>query len=335
VFKALSDAIKPYRKKRHTFTPTDLRDGVVGIVNFKISSPQFNNQVKEKLIDTRVSKPCYDLALEELQAFFASNKAMANRLCDRAQDLKGLKNEFAANKKVSRELSKVAKSNRALLPGKFLSSPRAKPNERELFIVEGESAKGSCEKARDASFQEVLPLKGKPLNVIKNKPERALESEEVMNILMCIGYDPSRPNPYDHLRVGKVILLADADDDGFHINLLVLAVFQRFLPKMFERGMIYVAKGPEYIICTPKANYTASSLEDLKKKIPNQSLLKQVIHLKGWGEVSHEALEQIAFNAKTRKMWKIMPISDKKKVRDYTALVGEDPLFRKQLLGVA
>jgi DNA gyrase/topoisomerase IV subunit B len=194
VFKALSDTLLVYKTAKQTFTGVDLREGIIGIINFKIAAPAFSSQTKEKLIDERVKEPCYETVYEVFESYFKTHKALAKKICDRVQELRTLKNEFADNKRVLKEL-KTPVGKRSNLPSKLVPSIGGIPADRELFIVEGDSAGGSAAKARDKTYQEMLPLKGKILNVYKTAAEKVLASEEILNILKSIGYDPSKPDP--------------------------------------------------------------------------------------------------------------------------------------------
>jgi DNA gyrase/topoisomerase IV subunit B len=231
VFKALSDTLLVYKTAKQTFTGVDLREGIIGIINFKIAAPAFSSQTKEKLIDERVKEPCYETVYEVFESYFKTHKALAKKICDRVQELKTLKNEFADNKRVLKEL-KTPVGKRSNLPSKLVPSIGGIPADRELFIVEGDSAGGSAAKARDKTYQEMLPLKGKILNVYKTAAEKVLASEEILNILKSIGYDPSKPDPMRSLRVGKIILLGDADADGGHINTLNMCLLARYIPQV-------------------------------------------------------------------------------------------------------
>lgn len=332
MYRALAKSLEPYKKRKHKFTPSDLREGLVGIINYKIESPKFSSQTKEKLVDERVGKPCEELLLKTFGKFFKENKSLAGRLCDRATELKKVTDDFRANKKVVRELS-AARRKKNPFPLKFLSALRAPPNKRELFLVEGDSAKGTAEMARDAAYQEVLPLKGKILNVHRDEKGKALESEEVMNILKCIGYDPKAKNPIDNLRIGKLLLLPDADVDGSHIGALNLCLLEKYLPDMFAKGMVYLVKAPEFICEHNGKRYLAKSLDEMRKTLPNADLMKQVTHLKGWGEISKEALREIAFDPKTRSLIKFKKLTPKVR-KEFRLLMQEDVEYRKKLLGV-
>ena len=330
-YAALSKVLLQYKGARQTFTGVDLREGLLGLINYKISSPAFNSQTKERLIDERVTEPCTASLTDELTTFFNSNKALAKRICERIDQLRALKNEFANNKRVLKELK--TSGRKSILPTKLVASIGSKPADRELFLVEGDSAGGSAAKARDKSYQEMLPLKGKILNVYKAVSSKVFDSEEVINILKSIGYDPSKPNPMEHLRVGRIVLLGDADPDGGHVNTLNLCLLAKYMPALFTEGMVYVAKGAEYVIETDDRNYYAGSPDEMRKLVPNQALMKRLLHLKGWAELSAKGLHELAFNPKTRIITKIsMPT--KKDFKLFESLMGEDVAYRRKWLGI-
>jgi DNA gyrase subunit B len=329
---ALSKALKPYMGRKE-FSATALRDGLVGIVNYKIAAPRFNSQTKEKLVDERVKPYAKPLLEDAFKKFFAANKTMAKSLCVRAEQLSAMTAKFHASKKAARQI-KTASNASVLLPGKLTVAPHCKPEQRELFITEGDSASGTAKQARYPEFQEILGLKGKPVNVYKlKKGADVLDNEELRNILVAIGYRPDAKDPLAKLRVkGKIILLPDADPDGDHIRCLVLGALMRTLPELFK-DKIYIVKAPEYIVEHDGARYYADTIENLKKKLPSEKLLRKMIHLKGWGEVSAGALREFAFDKNTRVLYQVKEPSQESVAR-LVAIMGEDTTARKELLGI-
>jgi DNA gyrase subunit B len=163
VFAAVLQAIQPYIKKKQEFSIQELKEGLVGLVNAKLSAPKFDSQTKEKLVDDRCGVDLKNELAEAFKKFFASNKALAGKICDRCAELKGLRNKFIASKTVLKELKAISRKG---LPVKAATSPNCKPEQRELYLLEGESAAGGCRDARDPKYQEILPLKGKILNCV-------------------------------------------------------------------------------------------------------------------------------------------------------------------------
>lgn len=215
---ALYAGLKPFIKTKKVdgklvpvFREADLKEGLVGLVNAKLHKASFSSQDKAKLTDDRVGK-AFETELEKVALkFFKENKALAVRLCERATKLNELKNKFTLNKKAAANLNAVKRNG---LPAKYAGFDlKTKVQDRELFLVEGDSAAGSLKEAR-FPYQAILPLKGKILNALKDAKGKTFESEEIINILAAIGYDTKAADPYSKLSVGKIICLADPDPDG-------------------------------------------------------------------------------------------------------------------------
>jgi DNA gyrase subunit B len=219
---ALYTAIKPWIKTRKVkeggkskeipaFREADLREGMVGLVNMYLHKATYSSQDKSKLTDDRAGAPFEKLLTEAAIDFFKGNKALAQRLADRASRISELKSKFTLSKAAASRLNSMRRGG---LPAKFASwDARTKPQDRELFLVEGDSAGGSAKKVR-FPYQGILPLRGKIANALKNSEQVTLESDEVLSILAAIGFDINADDPYAKLQVGKIICLADPDPDG-------------------------------------------------------------------------------------------------------------------------
>lgn len=331
----LFNELKGYATAKQSFTRDDLSDGLLGIINFKIDSPRFSSQTKEKLTDTRFEELCKPDLEELISKFFKKNKALAKQLCERASSLRGAKEQFTMQKKTMQELKKRQKES-SKMPTK-LAQVKCKPDEREVFIVEGDSAAGTAKSSRMANpyrYQEILGIRGKISNALKTRRDTLLNSEEVLNILTAIGYDPSVEDPMSKLRTGKIILLADADEDGKHINSLLLCLFNTLLPQLFTRGLIYAVDGPKYVLNDNGKQYFANTMEELKEQLPKGVNPDRASYLKGWGEATATALREIAFNPETRRLRRITAPT-KKQMEEFQLLMGDNADYRKQLLGVS
>lgn len=332
VFAALFESLEPYVKKKQEFGPAELKEGIVGLVNIKLSAPQFTSQTKEKLGDARAGKPLQAMLLAEFKSFFSKNKALATAVCERAFALRQLKTQFTASKQV---LNKLKQVNRIGLPAKASVSPHCKPEDRELYLLEGESAAGLARSALYPGFQELLPLKGKISNALRKSEEQVLLDQEVVYALSMIGFNPNSPEPLSKLRVGKVIFLADPDPDGHHINCLLLALKFKYLPGLIESGMVYVADTPEFFSEIRPGDYVfGDSIQDMKKKLeasgkPNA----RINHVKGYGEFEIKPLRELVFDPETRRLIQLKPM-DKQDRKTFEAIMGESVEGRKLLLGV-
>lgn len=329
--KALIDSfyktLQPFKGK-DPFTKEDIVEGLIGLVNFTIAAPKFNNQVKEKLIDDRV----YPIATEDLQKalteFWEKNKTMAKNIVSRASDLRKKTTEFLKSKK----LIKNVNSAKAKLSTKLADVQGNIPREKtELFCVEGDSAGGLAKQARDRTYQAVFPLKGKPLNVMEAPIDKILNNVEVASILAGIGVELNGKD-VGKIRYGKIILLADADVDGKHISTLLLTLLWKFVPNLFHEKKVYIVDSPEYMARYKGKLYTAKKKDTLYKKTGNPKL--EIQHIKGWGEINAEDLEPIAFNPETRKLIQVLAPENKDGELRFQKLMGKNSLYRKKLMGV-
>lgn len=321
VANAMFQAIQKYAGTKQVFTAQDFRDGLIGIVNAKLHKAQFSSQDKAKLTDVRMGKEFQQLIQDAAEKFFASNKAMARRLCDRAAKINELKNKFKASKAVATELNKV---KRLGMPHNYAPAHKSVPiRDRELMVVEGDSAAGGIRKVRQR-HQALLPLSGKILNVQKAKGDRALISKAIISILGAIGFDPKQKDPLTKLQIGKVICLADADPDGSHINCLLLTLFAKYLPGMFDMGMIYVADMPEFYAIHKDQLFVGDSLSEVQQKIAKAGVKTDIFHAKGWGEVDPQVLKILAIDDETRKLIKINPITAEDRMRFMSQMGAAD-----------
>ena len=333
VLSTLSASLKSYVKDE--FGKQDLEEGLLGIVNFKIGSPQFSSQTKEKLADKRFNDLCRRDLVDGFAAHWESNKGLAAEVCRRAAAMQSARSEFAALKKSAQELKRKTK-DLSKMPEK-LATANCSPDERELFIVEGDSAGGTAKGARlldPYRFQEVLPIRGKLTNAYKEKVERLLANESAQNILSAIGYDPSLDDPLRKLRVARVVLLSDPDPDGEHINCLLLSLLAVYVPELFDKGMVYTVVSPRYMVVDKGRQWFGMSLDEIRGKLPKSVSSEKVTHLKGWGEVTPEGMKEIAFNPATRHIARTLSPS-KRELVNVARIMGYDTTWRKRLLGIA
>lgn len=328
VYDALTKSLTPYKGKLE-YKPADLKDGILGLVNCKIAAPQFSNQVKAKLIDQRAYDMCYPSTLKAFEAFWKANKGMAVDICKRAAELRKKTADFLNDKKLLKNVKGASKG----LSAKFsdINNSKTPVSERELYIVEGDSAGGTAKQARDNSFQATFAIRGKPLNVMEAAKDKINANKEIAGIFAGIGFGMNAKDVND-IRFGKIILLADPDVDGCHINCLLLTLFWKYVPHLFEEGKIFLLKSPEYYADYKGQTYYGMTKDDLYKKVGTTKV--DARHIKGWGELDAIKMAPIAFEKGVRELIRILPPRDKKGVDDFVSLMGKDSTFRQKLLGV-
>jgi DNA gyrase subunit B len=279
---------KLLKEKEANLTGEDLKEGLTAVISVKIPEPQFEGQTKTKLGNGEIKGIVDSMVYDSL----------LNLLEDRPEALKPIVNS-ALKARQAREAAKKARElvrrKSALsgfdLPGKLADCSSKDPQTSEIYIVEGNSAGGSAKQGRDRSFQAILPLRGKILNVEKARLDRALSNNEIRTIIQALGCGVGDEFDISRLRYHRTIIMTDADVDGAHIRTLLLTLFFRFMPQIIEQGHLYVAQPPLYRIQAGKAINYCYAEKQLREIITALEGKKYVLQrYKGLGEMNPEQL---------------------------------------------
>lgn len=260
---------------KESFSGDDVREGLIAVLSLRLKEPQFEGQTKAKLGNSEVKGTVESFINEKLFEFFEENIAVAKAIINKAI-------LAAQAREASRKAKDVVRKSSLLetttLPGKLADCQSKNPAESEIFVVEGDSAGGSAKQGRDRRFQAILPLKGKILNVEKATTSKMLENDEIKTIIAALGVGIGKEDfEVEKLRYHKIIIMTDADVDGSHIRTLLMTFFFRHMRPLIERGYLYLAQPPLYLIRKGKTNaYLKNEKEQenyLLKKIGEDAII--------------------------------------------------------------
>ena len=328
---------KLLKEKDTNLTGDDVREGLAAIISIKLAEPQFEGQTKQKLGNSEAKSFVQTKTHEWLADWFERNPSEAKTIINKAVS-------SAQARLAARKARDLVRRKGALdiggLPGKLKDCRSTKPDECEIYIVEGDSAGGSAKEGRDSMFQAILPIRGKIINVEKARIDKVLKNNEVQSLITALGTGIHDEFDLSKLRYHKIVLMADADVDGQHIRTLLLTLLFRFMRPLIENGHVYLAQPPLYKIKWPKggAEYAYSDRErdglldegaQAGKKLPKDDAIQRY---KGLGEMNAQELWETTMNPEQRLLLQVTLDDAATADELFSVLMGEDVEARRSFI---
>ncbi len=319
------------KEKDDNLTGEDIREGLVAIISVKLRDPQFEGQTKTKLGNTEMRGFVQSAVMQALSEYLEENPKPARSIVGKATQASRAR---AAARKARELTRRKGLLESTTLPGKLADCSVRDPELTEIFLVEGDSAGGSAKQARDRSFQAILPLKGKILNVEKAGINRALASEEIQAMITALGTSIAEEFDLSQARYHKAIIMTDADVDGAHIRCLILTFFYRYMREMIEAGYVYIAQPPLYKVTMGKKHeyaYTDKELQQILGKLAENTKYS-LQRYKGLGEMNPEQLWTTTMDPSTRMLLQVTVDDALAAEKSFTDLMGDQVEPRREFI---
>lgn len=320
------------KEKEIKLTGDDVREGLTATISVKLAEPQFEGQTKGKLNNSEVTAVVRKIVEDDLKTFLEENPSDAKMILEKI--LLSFKARTAAKAARDAIIRKGALEGGGL-PGKLADCATKDPVLSELYLVEGESAGGSAKQGRNRETQAIFPLKGKPLNSEKYRLDKILSNEGIADLVKALGCGIGESLDMSKLRYHTIVLMADADVDGAHINTLLLTLFFRHFKSLIEGGHIYIAQPPLFKIIFSANDFVwVKNEEERERVIKSRKNAKTPIiqRFKGLGEMNPEQLWETTMNPDTRILKKVVIEDAEEAHRMFDVLMGEEVAPRKKFI---
>lgn len=330
-----------YSKNDGQINIQDVEDCIIFVVSSFSTQTSYENQTKKAITNKFIQEDMTDFFRKQLEVYFIENKMDADKISN--QVLINMRARIKAeNTRKTLKTSLQSKMDMTNRIQKFVDCRSKDVNEREVFIVEGDSALGACKQARDASFQAIMPVRGKILNCLKSDYDKIFKSEIITDLIKVLGCGVEVKSKaakdlslfdINNLRWSKILICTDADVDGFHIRTLILTMIYRLMPKIIEAGKVYIAESPLYEVTCKDQTYFAyneKEMDEIKEEIGDQKYTVQ--RSKGLGENEAEMMALTTMNPKTRRLIKVTPDDAQKTSEMFDLLLGDNLEGRKEYI---
>ena len=330
-----------YSKNDGQINIQDVEDCIIFVVSSFSTQTSYENQTKKAITNKFIQEAMTDFFRKQLEVYFIENKMDADKISN--QVLINMRARIKAeNTRKTLKTSLQSKMDMTNRIQKFVDCRPKDVDEREVFIVEGDSALGACKQARDASFQAIMPVRGKILNCLKSDYDKIFKSEIITDLIKVLGCGVEVKSKaakdlslfdINNLRWSKILICTDADVDGFHIRTLILTMIYRLMPKIIEAGKVYIAESPLYEVTCKDQTYFAyneKEMDEIREEIGNQKYTVQ--RSKGLGENEAEMMALTTMNPKTRRLIKVTPDDAQKTSEMFDLLLGDNLEGRKEYI---
>lgn len=335
-------SVGKYQKNESKITFQDVDECLVLVISSFSTQTSYENQTKKSITNKFIQEAMTDFFRHQLEIYFIENKNEADRIAEQVLINKRSR-EKSEKERLNIKKTLQSKADMTNRVKKFVDCRSRDTEERELFIVEGDSALGSCKLARDPDFQAVIPVRGKILNCLKADYGRIFKSEIITDLLKVLGCGvevKAKANKelstfdISKLQWNKVIICTDADVDGFQIRTLILTMFYRLTPTLIDEGKIFIAETPLFEIRTKKQTYYAYSereKNDVLAKLGDEKI-ESILRSKGLGENEPEMMNLTTMNPATRRLIRVMPDDAQKTSQMFDLLLGDNLEGRKDFI---
>ena len=341
--RALTRSLKSYAEKNNliksnskiSVSGEDFREGMTAVLSVKVAEPQFEGQTKTKLGNSEVQSAVEIVVYDQLNEYLEQNPKAAKKVIEKVV-LAAEAREAA--RKARQLVQRKSVMSGGGLPGKLADCSIKDPEHSEIYLVEGDSAGGSAKMGRNRSFQAILPLRGKILNVEKAKINRILENKEIQAMITALGTGVGHGDEdfeLEKLRYHKIIIMTDADVDGSHIRTLLLTFFYRYMRPLIENGFVYIATPPLYRITTSKDleyAWDEETRDKLVKELKKSRKKFDVSRYKGLGEMNPEQLWETTMDPETRTLQQVNVESAAGADKLFSTLMGGDVDPRREFI---
>ncbi len=317
------------RKNDDSIPGEAIREGLVAVLSLRVQQPEFEGQTKTKLGNPEIRAYVDEIVREQLTQFLGKNPGIARAVIDKSLTAYRARQAAAKARKLVRRKGALLANG---LPGKLADCTTEDPTKSELYIVEGDSAGGSAKQGRDRTFQAILPLRGKVLNVEKARLGKLLENQELRAIITALGTGIREEFDLGRLRYHKIIIMSDADVDGAHIRTLLLTFFFRNLRPLVEHGHVYIALPPLYLVKRDGKRDSLYSDQELTRYRTEHPGKLTIQRFKGLGEMNPDELWETTMNPETRTLAQVSIRDALEADQVFSVLMGSDVAQRRDFI---